>query len=345
MSPSGYLDPRPRIFHQSHLLHDLARPFVTTRRRSRAHQASHQLPKLEMTGWFPSVAARGAASSEGKEVGAITVIQSSSPQGCTPSPALLGTEKTPQSAWRWRRWWRPGDTSWKSAAPGHSWEGAAAAAASAAALAQPQDIYVPPQPGSRPAPFYFFPLRKHPQKGNERLQPFLSADSCRQLRKVFRNDLGFIGPYCLERSIIYQVRVSFSSSRTNQGRLQCWKQLKGQWGKGCSAWAPPCIAAVFQLAWIPQEAVSRGTVLRLYHYLNPSEFFPGLVPYQECVTSHRAVVCGISQHSWSVGSVAARVCPQSHVRGHPSFCWDHAVLEGAAAWQAATLWPTQVLSR
>lgn len=61
---------------------------------SRDHQASHQLPKLEMTGWFPYVAAIRTASSK-KEVGAITVIPCSSPQGCTLNPALLGTEKIP----------------------------------------------------------------------------------------------------------------------------------------------------------------------------------------------------------------------------------------------------------
>lgn len=95
-----------------------------------------------------------------------------------------------------------------------------------------------------------------------------------QWRKVFRNDLAFLGSYWLERSIIYQVQVSFYGARTNQRRLRCWKQLKGWWGEGGSEWVPPCMLAVFQLAWIPQEAISRGTVLLLYHYLNPSEFFP-----------------------------------------------------------------------
>lgn len=60
------------------------------------------------------------------------------------------------------------------AAPGHSWEGAAAAAtASAAALAQPRDIYVLPQPGSQPVHFIFFLQGNTRRKGNERLQPFL----------------------------------------------------------------------------------------------------------------------------------------------------------------------------
>lgn len=121
----------------------------------------------------------------------------------------------------------------------------------------------------QPLFIFFFPLRKHPQKGNERLQPFLSADSRADNEEKFSG----IGTYCLEGSIIYQVQVSFSSSRTNQGRLKCWKQLKGWWGKGGSAWAPPWMVAVFQLAWIPQEAVSRGTVLLLCYYLNPSDFF------------------------------------------------------------------------
>lgn len=51
------------------------------------------------------------------------------------------------------------------AAAGHSQEGAAAAAASVAMLARPRDIYVPPQFGSWPVLFYFFPLRKHPAEG------------------------------------------------------------------------------------------------------------------------------------------------------------------------------------
>lgn len=97
MSQSEYLDSRPRIFHQSHLLHELACPLLqeVCPLWSRAPQTSHQLPKLEMTGWLPYAAATGAASSKGKEVGAVTAIQCSSSQGCTLSPALPGIEKTP----------------------------------------------------------------------------------------------------------------------------------------------------------------------------------------------------------------------------------------------------------
>lgn len=67
------------------------------------------------------------------------------------------------------------------AAPGHSWEGAAAATASAAALAQPRDIYVPPQPGSQPVPFYFFSLKEAAAEGKRETPTVsFSRSSCRQ---------------------------------------------------------------------------------------------------------------------------------------------------------------------
>lgn len=57
---------------------------------SRAHQASQQLPKLEMTGWFPYVAVIGIASSKGKEVGAIN---------CDPVLQSAGLHAEPSPAW------------------------------------------------------------------------------------------------------------------------------------------------------------------------------------------------------------------------------------------------------
>lgn len=117
--------------------------------------------------------------------GSVTAIQCPSPQGCTLILALLGIEKTPESAWRWRRWCRPGDTSWKPAAPGHSWEGAAAAA-SAAALAQPQDIYVPPQPGSQPVPFYFFSFKETPAERKGESNRFFQQILVQTMKKTFQ---------------------------------------------------------------------------------------------------------------------------------------------------------------
>lgn len=66
-------------------------------------------------------------------------------------------------------------TSFSPVAAGHARERAAAPAL-AAVLAQPRNIYVPPWLGGRPGLVLFFPLRKHPQKGNQRLQQFLLAD-------------------------------------------------------------------------------------------------------------------------------------------------------------------------
>jgi len=103
---------------------------------------------------------------------------------CDPALQSAGQHAAPSSAQQWansmverkvearRRFQQTGVS---APAAGLSREGAAAAA-SAAASAQPQGIYVPPRPGSRPFLCYFFPLRKHPRKGNERLQWFISAD-------------------------------------------------------------------------------------------------------------------------------------------------------------------------
>lgn len=111
---------------------------------------------------------------------------------CNPVLQSAGLHAEPSPAWHWanstvclvveagRHFLK---ISISPAAPGHSWEGAAAA--SAAALAQPRVIYVPPQPGSQPVLFYFFPLRKHSQKGNEKPQPFLSADPHADNEKKF----------------------------------------------------------------------------------------------------------------------------------------------------------------
>lgn len=118
---------------------------------------------------------------------------------CDPVLQSAGLHAEPSPAWHWEnatvclareKVMEAGrhflKTSISPAAPRHSWEGAAAAAtASAAALAQPRDIYVLPQPGSQPVPFYFFPLRKHPQKGNERLQPFLQI-LVQTVKKTFK---------------------------------------------------------------------------------------------------------------------------------------------------------------
>lgn len=114
------------------------------------------------------MAAVGAAFSERKEeVERIAVIQCSSPQGSMLSPALLSVEETLHSAQQWKRRWRLGDTSKKTISlvdPGHSQEGAAATAL-AAVLAQPRDIYVPPQFGSWPVLFFIFSFKETPAEG------------------------------------------------------------------------------------------------------------------------------------------------------------------------------------
>lgn len=136
----------------------------------------HQLLAHVPTSWLPYGATVGAAFPERKEGGG---------RNCC-DPALWSTRYCSESSPAWHcgsfrvcsavKKWRLGDTSNKPSilpvAPGHSWERAAATA-----LAQPWDIYVPPQLGSQSLAFLSFPLRKHPWKGNERVPMACSGRS------------------------------------------------------------------------------------------------------------------------------------------------------------------------
>lgn len=185
MSQSEYLDSRPRLFNHTFCMNLPAlcyKKYVLCEAEPPKHHTSCQSLR-----WLAGSHMRLRQELlPPKERRWEQSLRSSAPvlraaRWAQPCPAL----RKLQSAWRWRRWCRPGDTSWKPAAPGHSWEGAAAAA-SAAALAQPQDIYVPPQPGSRPVPFYFFSFKETPAEGKRESNRFFQQILVQTMKKSFQ---------------------------------------------------------------------------------------------------------------------------------------------------------------
>lgn len=203
MSQSGYLDSRRRIFLQSHLLHDLACPFC--------------YKKYLLCGAGPPSTTPAAKAGDGCLVPLCGCDRSCFLQRkgggsnhCDPVLQSTGLHAEPSPAWHWENSTEGGGGRETLPENQHLPGGSRTFLGGGCCCCFSGSVgtalgYLCASTAWQPAsPFLFFPLGKYPQKGNQRLQPTVSfsRSSCRQRRKVFRNDLAFIGTYCLERSII-----------------------------------------------------------------------------------------------------------------------------------------------
>lgn len=198
MSLSGHLDPRPRIFHQSHLLHQLACPFVTRRRISCVEQSPPSITpaaKARDDWLLPVWGCERSCFLQRKGAGSNhwdPVLQSAGLHA-QPSPARHWENSTVSLAME-----KPveaGRHFLKISGSRTFLGGGCCCCRCFSGCVGTAPGYLCASTAWQPAsPFLiFFPLRKHPQKGNERLQPFLSADS----RADNEGKFSGIGTYCL----------------------------------------------------------------------------------------------------------------------------------------------------